>query len=358
MKKFLVSAALCGALLGVGGLVVYAATGRMAERQAARENSKQVARIPNVKVSVLAPRLVEDRLTLVGTLEPWESVTISAEVGGKIEWKGVEQGDVVEKDKELFRIDTETIQTRLEQSRARARLASQEFDRVQRLTDRGVGPQRDQDSAVANRDVLDADVRSMEIQLRKSHVKAPMDGKIAQVFAEQDEFTDLGKPLVQIVQLHKVKLRIGIPERDVPYFKVGDTVTVSLDAIADRQFTGTIHLIAPVADISTHTFSTEIALDNTDDVLKPGMIARANLVRKSYPDTLAVPLFSTALIDDKRFAFVEKDGKAELREIEIGVIQGSEVQVTKGLAPGDRLIVAGQREARPGEPVNVTEIVP
>ena len=357
MKKFVITAALCVVIVSLGGLVVYGASTKLAEREANRANGNHDQRIPKVKVQVLKPALLEDKFTLTGTVDGWENVTTSAEVAGKIEWKGVDTGDTVKKGQELFRIDTEAAQTRYEQAKAQARLAAQEFGRVQKLTDKGVSAARDQDSAVANRDVAEANLRATEIQLKKSIAKAPMDGVVAHIFSEQDEFTDVGKPLVNIVQLHKVKVRVGIPERDIPYFAADDPVRVQLDAIPDRFFDGSSHWIAPAADLVTHTFEAEIAIDNADSCLKPGMIARAHLVRKAYPDAIAVPIFSTALIDDKRFAFVEKDGKAELRQVEAGVIQGSNVQVTQGLAAGDRLIVVGQRDARPGEPVNVTETI-
>ena len=355
MKKVLVTLALCAVLICAGAAVVVAAGRNFREREANRAKVNHAERIPNVKIRVLKPGLIEDKLALTGTVDAWENVTLSAEVAGKIEWKGVDQGDGVKKGQDLFRVDTEAIQTRYQQAQAEARLAGQDFDRIRKLTDRGVGAQREQDSAIANRDVAEASLRALEIQMRKSVVKAPMDGVVARVFSEQDEFTDVGKPLVHLVQLEKAKLRLGIPERDLVHFKLGDEVKVRLDALPDREFPGTIHRIAPVADLVTHTFDTEIAIDNPDGCLKPGMIARANLVRKMFADSIAVPIFSTALIDDKRFAFVEKDGKAELREIEVGIVQGSDVQVTSGLAPGEHLIVVGQRDARPGEAVNVTE---
>lgn len=357
MKKLAITAVLCVAIISLGGIVVYGASAKFKEREANRAKGVGEVRVPNVKVQILKPALLEDKFTLMGTVDAWESVTISAEVAGKIEWKGVEQGDTVKKGQDLFRIDTEAIQTRYEQAKAQAKLAAQEFERFQKLADRGVSAQRDQENAVANRDVAEANLRATEIQLKKSVAKASMDGVVSRVFSEQDEFTDVGKPLVSLVQLHKIKVRVGIPERDIPYFKAGDAVRVELDAVPGRFFDGTIHLIAPAADLVTHTFEAEIAVDNADGCLKPGMIARAHLVRKAYPDAIAVPLFSTVLIDNKRFAFVENGGKAELRQVEVGVIQGSNVQVTAGLKPGDRLIVVGQRDARPGEPVNVTETI-
>jgi membrane fusion protein (multidrug efflux system) len=208
---------------------------------------------------------------------------------------------------------------------------------------------------VANRDVAEANLRTLQIRVKKSITTAPFDGTVAHAFMEKDEFTDVGKPLVRLVQLDRVKVTLGVPEHDILRFKVGDPVKIRLDALQDREFTGTIHELAPAADLSTHTFQTEIAVDNSEGLIKPGMIARAGLVRGTYPDSIVIPIFAAALIEDKRVVFIEKDGKAELRQIETGVIQGSSVQVTKGLAPGDHLIVVGQRDVRPGEPVKVQE---
>lgn len=357
MKKFVITVALCVGIILLGGFVVYGAKAKLKEREASRAKNIHEQRVPNVKVQVIQPGLLEDKFTLTGTIDGWENITVSAEVGGKIEWRGVDVGAVVKKEQELFRIDTETMKVRYEQAKAQALWAAQEFDRVQNLANKGVSAKRDQDSVSAHRDVADADLRALEIQLKKSITRAPLDGIVARVFSEQDEFTDVGKPLVNIVQLHKVKMRLGIPERDIPHFNVGDTVRVQLDAVPDRTFDGKIHLIAPAADLVTHTFEAEIAIDNPDGCLKPGMIARANLVRQQYPDAIAVPIFATALVDEKRMAFVEKDGKAELRQVEVGVISGSNVQVLSGLNAGDHLIVVGQRDARPGEAVNVTETI-
>jgi membrane fusion protein (multidrug efflux system) len=87
------------------------------------------------------------------------------------------------------------------------------------------------------------------------------------------------------------------------------------------------------------------------------MIARSSLVRKSYPDAIAVPIFSILSMENQRYVMLEKDGIAWMRPIEVGVLQGNSVQVVKGLESGDRLIVAGQRDIQDGEPVKVVEVV-
>lgn len=356
MKKALISAAVCTGVILVGVLIVVAPPPG-ADEALAGDTVNQAERIPNVKVKVLQSQELRDVLNLTGTVYPWEDVTIAAETPGKIDWKGIESGDTVRKGQELFRIDSEALRASLEQAEAQARLAAQEYDRVQRLLARGASTRQDEDSAVANRDVASASLRATQIQVDKSTIEAPFDGVVDRIFQEQDEFVDTGKPLVRLVQVHKVKVNVGIAERDIPTFKAGDSVKVRLDAYPDRVFDGTIQIISPTADMSTHTFTAEIALDNPDGCLMPGMIARAELVKNVYPDAIVVPVFSAMLLDDSRYVFLERDGKAELQPIEIGIVQGNDVQITEGLKPGDRLIVVGQRDVRPGEPVNVQETI-
>ncbi|MCP4639877.1 MAG: efflux RND transporter periplasmic adaptor subunit [bacterium] len=354
MVRFLVSVLMCLAVIGGGvGIVALIIVTRPDQSEAEAANVTRSQRVPNVRVRELAPTLVEDRITLTGSIAPWEDVLISAETTGKIEWKGVDGGDLVRTGQEMYRIDTRLIRAQFDQAKAQDTLAGQEFDRVSRLAKKGVTAAQDLDSVTAQRDVTAASLRLLSIQLDKSSLKAPFEGIVDRVLREQDEFVDTGTPLVRLVQTHKVKVNVGIAERDVPFFRKGDDVRVRIDALPDRAFTGYIERIATTADMETHTFPAEIALDNPDGALRPGMIARAVMVRDEYPDSLLIPIFASVLLDEDRFAFVVEDGKAQLRLIKTGVVQGSSVQVTAGLSPGDRLIVSGQYDVRDGESVTI-----
>jgi len=312
---------------------------------------------PLVKVQILKPTTVKDTLELTGSVEPWEDLTLSAEVGGKIEWLGAEEGDRVQKGEELSRVDTEATQAKLDEVKARYHLANQELERLENLTKRGVGSKQDLDKARSQQAVMEANLKATQIALKKSVIKAPIDGIVDKRFKDQGEFIEPGTPLIRLVQVDRVKVVVGIPERDVSYFSPGDKVTVKLDALADKTFDGVIHQIATTADESTRTFKTQVAVENPDGKLKPGMIARVDLVRHTYPNSLLVPMFSVISLENQRYAFVVEDGVAKMRAIETGVLQGSEVQVTKGLHAGDHLIVVGQRDARPGQRVKVTEVL-
>ncbi|MCX5769715.1 MAG: efflux RND transporter periplasmic adaptor subunit [Candidatus Hydrogenedentes bacterium] len=348
---------LCGLIIGGGYAVSTVASRIRASRaQAATATGPAHERVSSVKVMILKSCTVEDRLVLTGGVLPWEDILISAETGGKIDWQGVKEGDRVEAGQELVRIDTRLLNAHLDQARAQEKLAAQESHRIQALAEKGVATTQASDKVAADKEMAAANLRLAEIQLQKSAVAAPIRGIVDKLFKDKDEFVDTGMPLVRLVQMDKVKVSVGVPEREVGNFAPDAPAVVTLDAIEGREFNGSIHKIATTADPSTLTFVTEIAVDNPDGVIKPGMVARVRLVRRVCPDSVTVPIFSVMTVENQRFVMVEDSGVARVRPIEIGIIQDDMVQAVTGLKPGDRLIVSGQRELIEGEPVQVAEV--
>ena len=130
MKKSIITLVMCVVIIAVGiGIVIGVSKLRGEKTEAPLAEEK----LPNVAVQVLKAELVEDRIVLTGTAEPWETVTISAEISGKIEWQGIDDGDVVEKNAELIRIDTTSIKARMTQAKAEFKLTQQEYNRLQQL---------------------------------------------------------------------------------------------------------------------------------------------------------------------------------------------------------------------------------
>lgn len=355
MKRFLLSLAIIAVLatLGMGVIVSVWATTKAAPEEVI-EKPDTTSR---VAVQTLEGKEVRDLLYLVGVAEPWEAVTLSAEVTGKIEWQGVDDGDRAAKNQELIRINTTSLQARFDQVNADHSLALQEYDRIQELRERGISSSQEFDRASTNRDSTAAMLKMAEIELEHSVIKSEFDGVVDRVYNETGEYVSVGKPLARIVQVDKLKVLVGIPERDVPRFKAGDTVMMRFDALPERTISGTIYRIATTAEPATRTFITEIEVDNKDGVLKPGMITRAALVRALYPDAITVPMFTLISRPEGRFVFVEENGRAALRPVEIGFFQDGQVLITQGLSAGDRLIVMGQRTLNDGETVIVAEPV-
>lgn len=351
--KALLSFAFCIAIIAAGVGTVY--TVYVLNPQGPTEAKSDVLPPANVHVLTLKTTVIEDVLPLTGRIEPWEEITVSAEVSGTVELQGVEEGDFVRAGQDVFHIDTAWYQAEHTRAVAEEALAKQEMERAESLRKNGISSPQELDRALTQRKVAEANVAAAATRLEKSVVHAPIAGIVDRIFLKAGEWADTGKPLVRIVQTEKVKVIVGVPERDIPYFKTGDAVTLTCDAFADTVFSGRIYRIATTAERETRTFPIEIEIANGDGRLKPGMIARVRLVRATYPEAISVPIFSIISLENQRFAVVEEGGVARFRSIEAGRLQGDHVHVTRGLQAGDRLIVAGHRDLREGQAVTVTD---
>jgi membrane fusion protein (multidrug efflux system) len=193
----------------------------------------------------------------------------------------------------------------------------------------------------------------MQIEYERGSLKAPLTGMVNHLFVDEGEFVDKGKPFVDLVNVDKIKINVNVPELDVRYLKVGQKTMVRVDAFPDRELPGIIDFVAYKADPATKTFHVKVIVDNASHDIRPGMIARVAFLRRVIPDALAAPIFSIVDKGGERILFVEKDGVVLARTISIGAIEGDKVQITKGLQPGDHLIVTGQTEVEEGMKVQV-----
>ncbi len=311
----------------------------------------------NVKVRILQTATVEDDLKLMGTFEPWLDIVLSAINMGVIGWQGIEEGDFVESDRELIRIDTAELLVSLAQMKARHKLATSELNRVRSMEKEGISSPQAHDRAMTDYEIANVNLRSAELKIADGLIQSKISGVVDTLHLEEGEYVKVGDPLIRLVQVDRLKLVVGIPERDVIYFSKGDTVSVTLDPYPDERFTGTIYLIAATAEISTHTFPTEIELDNAAGKLKPGMMAEARLVRRVFPNSIMIPIFSMMTTDIGKHVFIDDNGEARHTKIDTGFLLGNKVYVRGGLESGDRLIVLGQRDLVDGDPLIVREVI-
>jgi membrane fusion protein (multidrug efflux system) len=186
------------------------------------------------------------------------------------------------------------------------------------------------------------------VEYERGFPKSPITGKVNYLYVDEGEFIDRGKPLVSLVNVDRVKINIHVPELDIRHLKKGQKAQVSVDAFPGMKWMGIIDYMAYKADPATKTFPVRVLVDNHGNEIRPGMIARVALVRRVIPDALSVPLFAIVSKEGERLVFVEKDGVAHARAVAIGVIEGDRVQITKGIEPGDRLIVSGQTQVEEG----------
>lgn len=192
-------------------------------------------------------------------------------------------------------------------------------------------------------------------------LRAPIDGLLLQRSVEVGELVSPGKPAFVLADTSVVKARFGVPDLEVQNLTSGSTLTVELDALPGRAFSGQITSISPSADQKTRLFEVEVSIQNPQRLLKVGMIASLTLTSAGSGETLpVVPLNAIIRSKDQHdqyslFVVEERGGKevARLRSVFLGDAFGNRVAVRSGAAVGDRVITSGGSRLVDGEAVKV-----
>jgi HlyD family secretion protein len=168
-----------------------------------------------------------------------------------------------------------------------------------------------------------------------------------------------GRPLLSVARTDKVRVVTNVPDLAVPMTDVGDLAEVTLDALPDRVFKGTVSRFADTEDVTSRTMHTEIDLPNPDDLIRPGMsgIARIFLETDTKRSTLPASCLVGETRGDKADVYVVKDAKAKKTQVKISADDGLRVEILDGLGPDDEVIVA-TGSVTDGLPVRIAPTAP
>lgn len=335
-------------------LILVSLTGcRGSESKAEPKNSQNQARAVKVSVVKVEPVPIKDILVLPGDTEAWQDVRVAADTDGRVEWIGPREGDTVHKGQMLAKIDVSALKAALDRAEAAFKLADELYQRRLRLFERNIINQEELDHSLTERTLAHSSLRQAQVEHERGFLRSPISGVVNHLFADEGEFLKRGNPMVDLVNVDKIKINVNVPELDVRYLRVGQKTTVRIDALPDRVLTGNVNFVAYKADPATKTFLVRNLVDNPNHEIRPGMIARVAFLRRAIPDALVAPLFALVDKGGERILFVEKDGVAHARTVSIGIIELDRVQITRGLNVGDHLIVTGQTEVEEGMKVQV-----
>jgi HlyD family secretion protein len=400
-----------------------------------------------VTTEAVAARDLEAIVTASGTIQPKRSVNISAETMGKVVELAVVEGQEVKAGQHLLQIDPRNLETQvqnreaslasarsqLEQTRAQienSRVALQQskdtLKRQEELWKAGLIPREAYERAVNDTAMRETDVKVMEQSLltqqerikqeeanlagarhdlTKVRVSSPISGIVTRLNVEEGEtavvgtMNNAGTVLLTIADLSIIETEIEVDETDIPYIRMGLPAKVSIDALPNQEFTGTVTEVgnspiqtAGAAQRATN-FKVVVTIDGEVPGVRPGFTCTATITTATRQQVPAVPIQAMTVrelpvdlegnimrssrpagaaragrtptdlpegqvLKEIEGAFVVADGKAVFTPVKIGIAGERYFEVVEGLKIGDAVITgpfASVRNLRDGDAVQVTE---
>ena len=342
-----------------------------------------------ITVATVAP-LKQDldvRLAYTADITPNQAVNLFSRVDGYIAKVYVEKGDLVKANQLLIEVDHSDYRHAVNQAKAnlaaaRARVAQQEasvrnasltLNRMQSLIKDQFVSQQDldnaqvaYDTAAAVLDSLRAQVQQMEVALAQaethlaySYIRAPFAGYVAERNLDLGSYVSgttagtstLSRGILTLHEIQTVRILIEVVEKDVPLIQVGQKSEVRAEAYPDRVFEGTVTRVVQALNRATRTMTIEVDLPNKDHVLKGGMFARVEILVGTHRNAIQIPIDAVSRLEDSQYVYIVREGKAQRVPVEIGVRDENRVEITKGLAGLEQVIISGKDLVHEGAPV-------
>jgi HlyD family secretion protein len=203
--------------------------------------------------------------------------------------------------------------------------------------------------------------KSLLIQLNNAsesltdlEVKSPIDGIIASKRIEKGEIAG-GGPAFTIVDQNKVYLEIGVNEKIINSVALGQKLSVTVEALSNKEYTGVVTQLSPVADLQTLTYAVRIEIENTEGLIKSGMYAKAKLVKSKSENTLVAERNYFKKIGDRFTTFIVVNNTIKKAEVQVGIDNGKEVEILNGLNEGDQIVTEGREYVKDNDPVTIQE---
>lgn len=303
----------------------------------------------------------------VGTLRAGAGVDVTTEIPGIVDEITFESGHDVAAGTVLLHLRMNDSLSRLKQLQALATLAELTYQRdVRQLRDKAVS-QATVDSDLANLRSARAQVDAQQALVDQKTIRAPFAGRLGIRQVDTGQYLNPGAPIVTLQALDPMLIDFSVPQQQIAKVKVGEVLTVRLDAFPGKAFSGRVIAINAKIDVGTRNVQVRAQVANQDRLLLPGMFARLDLWTGAPEPIITLPQTAITFNPFGSTVFVieehgkDKDGKPQLTVhqtiVKTGDTRGDQVAVVSGLNEGQRVVSSGQLKLRNGTVVTIDNSV-
>ncbi|HEX5006360.1 MAG TPA: efflux RND transporter periplasmic adaptor subunit, partial [Hyphomonadaceae bacterium] len=296
------------------------------------------------------------RIEDLGTLEPKERVTLTANAADRVTGVFFEDGQRVARGKVLMTLVNEEESAQLESAQATAANAKLVFERNQRLAANDAIAQLELERTKSAYEAAVANVAAIQARLRDRVLVAPFSGVLGFRQISQGAYVSPGQAVATLIDDSEMRLEFGVPSINITTLRVGLPVEATTKDVPGRTFSGRITSIDNAIDPVTLAVKVRATLPNKEGALRAGMSMNATLMAEPR-NSLSVPEISVVAEGSKSFVYIVDQSKQPAvvakTEVVLGARERGLVEVVSGLQAGDMVVTDGVLKLRPNSPVRL-----
>ena len=320
-----------------------------------------------VEVIRAAPGDVVEHFEVGAILQAEQEAMASAEINGTVDQQFFREGDFVKGGEILLTFDKEPFALHLELAEANLRKAEVILENSRKEYERRIKLKQDSflseeaaeqalrlfRLATADLDISRSNLNLAQRDINKTGVQAPISGIIIKRHREIGERVLPGAPLFKIADTRSLRIVAGLSEEQILHVRKNDPVEVHVKPFGERVFTGTVKRVGIPATKQGGTFPVEVVTDNSDQLLKPGMVARVVFSGQVHKKIFLVPRDAIVERMGEEVVYLVRDNSAVSIKVVKGTDFGFYISILTGLLDGDQVVVIGQEWLYERAPVHV-----
>lgn len=304
---------------------------------------------------------VDSKVGVVGPLARGRIVEVRAKIGDRVEaghtlavFDNIEAGELLSQE--------QSARADLERLKAQLIPATRQAERSRCLADIGAGAEKDFELSKAEKEGIEANVRSQQAlidgirqRLRRfgiaddsprgtflTALKAPFSGVVTKAQASPGDVVEAGREVFTIADLSRVWVQAEVYEKDLGRIRIGQSAFITVDTYPNQSFEGKVAYISDVLDPQTRTARVRCELPNRDLGLKTDMFANIELPTKFSKQAVAVPAGALQDVEGRNVVFIRRSQtQFEKREVDKGVTVNNQTEIVSGLKPGEAVVTQG-----------------
>jgi len=315
------------------------------------------ASLPLVATYEVTPQEFNHFTSFQGTVKTMKNINVYPEMPGQLLEVLIVEGQKVEKDQVLARIDDGGLLAQLAQAKSQLLLAETVFNRQERLWSQNIGSEIQFLQAKTQFESAEKAVDALSLQAEKSIVRAPFDGTVDQIFKEPGTIVapGMGSELFRVVNIEEVYVEVDVPETHITSISEGSKVRVNLSAIGE-EVDARIARVSKVINPSNRSFTVEIPLENPSGFIRPNLMASVAINDYSNKSAIMIPQSVVSEnAEGQQYCFaLEKSTEGYIAKrliIETGRTSEDLIEVLEGVDKGALLITEGAKKVSDNQPV-------
>jgi len=316
----------------------------------AKSAKKQITGL-KVEAFIVNPSILDQSITISGTLKPYEETVIMPEVSGRVVAINLQEGKTVKRGTILIELFNEDLKAQLRKSLAQLQIAEETLKRQNELIKVSGISQSDYDQAQLQVKSITADIEVLNVQIGRTKIKAPFDGTVGLRNVSLGAQVSTSTALVTLREVDQLKLDFSVPEKYSSEIKPGTKVQFTLQG-DDQKYDAEVIASEQGIDYSTRNLKARAVVKNPSPSLVPGAFATVELRLKQIEQALMIPTQAVIPQEKDKRVIVASQGKAKFVIVKTGIRNSSRINVMGGINSGDTIITTGLLFLKPGSVLN------